>query len=221
MSEQMQFTSSGKALTGVVSHLFVAGWTGRNKSAVDHHISELHAIGVAPPTSVPLFYRVSPTLLTLAENISVLGAECSGEVEPLLLNFEGRIWLGLGSDHTDRNLETVSVARAKQACLKPVAREVWAWEEVADHLDELILRSWIIENGEEALYQEGTLSNIIPLQDLMADVDFRDGSAMLCGTIPALGGVRPSGDFRMEMLDPFLNRSINMRYQVKELPVVS
>ncbi|MEL6483080.1 MAG: DUF2848 family protein, partial [Pseudomonadota bacterium] len=36
----------------------VAGWTGRDPAKVAHHIEELAAIGVAPPSTTPLYYRV-------------------------------------------------------------------------------------------------------------------------------------------------------------------
>ena len=40
--------------------LIMAGWTGRDRAAVDHHIAELAALGVAGPSCVPTFYRLSP-----------------------------------------------------------------------------------------------------------------------------------------------------------------
>ena len=45
-------------------NLVVAGWTGRDMSAVQHHIDELAAIGVPAPSTVPLFYRLAVTQLT-------------------------------------------------------------------------------------------------------------------------------------------------------------
>ncbi|MBV8744353.1 MAG: DUF2848 family protein, partial [Xanthobacteraceae bacterium] len=37
--------------------LIVAGWTGRDEASLRHHIEELAAIGVARPSTVPVFYR--------------------------------------------------------------------------------------------------------------------------------------------------------------------
>ena len=42
----------------------IAGWTGRDQAAVERHIAELAAIGVARPLAVPCFYRVGANLLT-------------------------------------------------------------------------------------------------------------------------------------------------------------
>lgn len=203
-----------------VSNLVVAGWTGRDSSAVQHHIAELAEIGVAPPSDVPLFYRASRTLLTQAPLIDVLGSETSGEVEPLVVQAGGQRWLGLASDHTDRALEAASVAASKQICPKPVSATLWPWDEVADHVEDLILRCHIEEDGAVVRYQEGTIAAIRPLAELINGAGLGDGGAMLCGTLPAIGGVRPSARYDMELHDPVLNRSLTLSYGVRRLPVI-
>ena len=98
----------------------------------------------------------------------MLGSETSGEAEPFLLKTDGKIWLGLASDHTDRALEAYSVAHSKQICAKPVADELWPLDEVLDHLDRLELKSWIRENGDWVPYQDGTFASILPRSDTLA-----------------------------------------------------
>src|SRR5258708_35481527 len=97
-----------------IEELVIAGWTGRDVAALNHHIEELKAIGVPPPSSVPLYYRVSADLLTQADKIQVVGSDTSGEVEPVLVGAADRLWVTLGSDHPDRNADSCSVAGAKQ-----------------------------------------------------------------------------------------------------------
>ena len=201
--------------------LIIAGWTGRDSAAVQHHIEELAAIGVAPPSTVPLFYRASESLLTTSGRIQVVGATSSGEAEPLVIRHGGALWLGLGSDHTDRALEAYSVAASKQACPKPCAAVLWRWDEVADRLDSIELRSWIREDGDWVLYQDGTLAKMLPLDQLIAGAGLGEGAAMLCGTLPAIGGVRPSPGVRAVMRDPANGREIHLEYEARELPVVS
>nr|WP_321444231.1 DUF2848 domain-containing protein [uncultured Cohaesibacter sp.] len=217
----MQFECNGTAIDVAVDQLIVAGWTGRNIDAVQHHIDELAAIGVAPPTEVPLYYRVSNALLMQDDVIQVLGEESSGEVEPLILQVAGTLYLGLGSDHTDRGLEAHSVAASKQICAKPVACEVWVFDEVADHLDQIELKCSIREEGAWVPYQDGTLASIRPLAELMKGAHFADNMAMLCGTLGAIGGVRPASDYKMEMVDPVLGRTIGFSYKANSLPVIS
>lgn len=221
----MQFTVDGQPLELPLTHLVIAGWTGRDQAAIQHHIDELAEIGVKPPSATPLYYRVSSALLTTAPGIEVVGNASSGEVEPLIVQSGGRRWLGLGSDHTDRALEAVSVAMSKQVCAKPCGAELWPWEDVAGRLDQIELQSWIDEGSEWVLYQQGTLAAIRPLADLIAGADFdrlaMGGAAMMCGTFGAKGGVRPAARFRMTMTDPVSGRQISHEYGSTILPDVA
>lgn len=217
----MQFTESGQTLELNVQHLYVAGWTGRNREAVDHHIQELADIGIKPPSAVPLYYRVSNDLLTQSPHIEVLGEATSGEAEPFLIQQNGQIWIGLASDHTDRELEAYSVAASKQACAKPVSSALWTYSSVEDHVDALTLSCTIEEDGDWVIYQVGSLANISPLATLMSASGFGDNAAMLCGTLSAKGGVRTAQHYKMELSDPVLNRTLQLEYKVDPLPIVS
>ena len=230
MTNTITFEVAGhEPVTIAIRNGVIAGWTGRNMDAVQHHIDELKAIGVPPPSTVPLYYRVASSLLTTDALIETVDETSSGEAEPVLLDDGANLYLGLGSDHTDRQLETHSVALSKQICAKPVAGTLWLFDEVADHLDEIQIRSFIEENGEWVAYQSGTLASIRPLADLAAGSPHAEGAnrlaagtAMMCGTFPVLsGGVRPARKFRMEMEDPKLGRRIEHSYEMKPLPVIS
>lgn len=204
-----------------INSVVVAGWTGRNLDAVQHHIAELAVLGIAPPSQVPLYYRVSNTLLTQDDTIEVLGEGSSGEVEPLLIKSAGKTYFGLASDHTDRDLEAHSVAASKQACAKPVAAELWDFDTIKDHLDDILFECWIEDGGQETLYQQGTLANIRPLTELCDGAGFADGTAMLCGTFAAIGGVRPAAKYRMKVSDPTNGKSIALSYSVASLPIMA
>jgi hypothetical protein len=217
----MRFAADENGVEARIGNLIVAGWTGRDASAVQHHIEELAAIGVAPPSEVPLFYRVSRTLLTQEAEIEVLGAGTSGEVEPLLVRLGGDLWLGLGSDHTDRDLEAISVAASKQACPKPVSGTLWRFDDVAARLDRMQLSCEIEEGGAWVRYQEGTLAAILPLGVLAKRAKLGEGEAMLCGTLAAIGGVRPARAYRMSLSDPVYGRVIRLEYRVRTLSVVA
>ena len=208
-----------------VQDLVIAGWTGRDVAALNHHIEELKAIGVQPPSSVPLYYRASADLLTQADKIQVVGADTSGEVEPVLVGAPDRLWVTLGSDHTDRKVESFSVAVAKQICAKAVGRTAWRFEEVEPHWDRLMLRSFIQDGGRRVLYQEGTLARIRAPRDLIVGWQGNKrlpvGVAMFCGTLPCVGSIRPSERFDMELEDPVLGRTLTHSYHVQSLPVVA
>lgn len=216
-----KFNVADKIVVLIVKSVVVAGWTARDSDAVQHHIDELADLGIAPPSQVPLYYRVAHTLLTQNDTIEALGDGSSGEVEPLLIKSNGKTYFGLASDHTDRDLEVHSVAASKQACAKPIAAALWDFDEIKDHLDDITLKCWIEENGREILYQAGSLSSIRPLAELCEGAGFSDGTAMLCGTFPAIGGVRPANSYRMEMSDPRSGKAIALSYGVSTLPLIS
>jgi hypothetical protein len=211
-------------LTLAIDQAVIAGWTGRDPVARDKHIAELEAIGIARPASTPIYYRVSACRITTADSIEVCGGDSSGEVEFVLIGWQGRTFVGLGSDHTDRKVETYSVTVSKQMCDKPIADELWELEDVIDHWDRMILRSFAWINGDRVLYQEGTLDAMLPVKELLAKGfeggKLPDGCAMFGGTFAAKGGIRPASRFEYELEDPVLKRSIRHAYDVVELPVL-
>jgi hypothetical protein len=208
----------------VVRHAVVAGWTGRDPVAVEKHIAELEAIGVKRPASTPIFYRVGAARLTTDEAIEATGAQSSGEVEFVILQAEGRLWVGVGSDHTDREVETYGVTVSKQMCDKPIAPQFWPHDEVAGHWDRLILRSYIHDHGQRVLYQEGSVATMMLPAALIgrfaADGRLPDGTLMFGGTLAVKGGIRPSGRFEFELEDPVRGRKIGHGYSIETLPVV-
>ena len=218
---QERVASRREAIT--VQNCVIAGWTGRDPAAVERHIAELEALGVKRPVSTPVFYRVSASRLTTDKEIEATGARSSGEVEFVLMQTGDRLWVGVGSDHTDREVETYSVTVSKQMCDKPIAPVLWELEEVAPHWDRMILRSHAWINGKRELYQEGTLDAMLGVDDLIkrgfVDGRLPDGCIMFGGTFAAKGGIRPADRFECELEDPVLRRTIRHAYDVMTLPV--
>lgn len=208
-----------------IKDLVIAGWTGRDVAALNHHIEELKAIGVQPPSRVPIYYRAAAQMLTQSDSIQVLGDDSSGEVEPVLIGAADRLWVTVGADHTDRKVESYGIAISKQMCAKPIGRVAWRFEEIEPHWDKLVLRSFIPEGGKRVLYQEGPLAKIRDPRELI--FGWQDnkrlpmGTVMFCGTMPAIGAIRPSHRFEMELDDPVLGRKISHAYDVEVLPLVS
>jgi Protein of unknown function (DUF2848) len=204
--------------------LIVAGWTGRDTAALEHHIEELAKIGVRRPSAVPVFYRTSVNGLMQTSRLEVLGPDTSGEVEPVLFGIGDEMWLGVGSDHTDRKAETMGIALSKQLCGKPVGRELWRYADVAHHWDRLVIRSWATIDGKRVPYQEGTLAGMRTPEDLLRRYGvstLAPGTAMFCGTVGAIGGIRSATRFEMELEDPVLRRKLTHAYDIVALPVVS
>jgi hypothetical protein len=210
-------------IAAAIDTLVIAGWTGRDAHAIQHHIEELSAIGVPRPSAVPLFYRVGATQLTQTTCLQVLGPDSSGEVEPVIVSLADGLWLGIGSDHTDRKAEAISVALSKQLCAKVIGMELWRLDEL--DWGALVLRSHAEIGGRRVLYQEGPLAGIRSPDDLIRRYTNADtlppGTAMFCGTLGARGGIRPGTKFEMEIEDPVRRRSLRHAYSIEALPVIA
>jgi hypothetical protein len=205
-----------------IKNLVIAGWTGRNVAALEAHIKELEAIGVKRPKTVPIFYRVARSLLTAENSIEVMADKSSGEVEFVLFALEDGLWVGLGSDHTDRKAETVGVTLSKQLCGKPVGDRLWRYDDVKPHWDKLTLRSFVPDGGKRRLYQEGPVTNMRAPEELIRLYTGGDklpaGTAMFCGTFAVHGKISYSGTFEMELEDPVLGRKLTHGYKIVSLP---
>ena len=198
------------------SNVVIAGWTGRDEAQLKKHIMELAEIGVKPPKTTPIFYRVSASLITFSNQIQVSGPDTSGEVEFVLLSKPDGLWVTVGSDHTDRKAETIGVSLSKQLCEKPVAKDAWRYDEVKPHWDKLVLRSW----ADGKLYQEGPVTAMRSPEDLLSrHGQIPAGWAMFCGTLAAKGGICPADVFRMELDDPVRKRKLTHEYRIHVLPV--
>src|SRR5207245_10471872 len=101
----MEFLVNGAPRRIDITELVVAGWTGRDKAAVEHHIAELAAIGVKRPRAIPCFYRLGANFLTMAPEVDVVGEDSSGEVACVLVAAPDTKCDVVGSDHTDRKVE--------------------------------------------------------------------------------------------------------------------
>src|SRR5262249_44457787 len=108
-----------------IRQAILAGWTGRDRAAVERHMEELAIHGVKRPPSIPVFYRCAAARLNTADAIEVTGEDSSGEVEYVLIQAQGSLWVGVGSDQTDRKVEGYNITVSKQMCDKPMAPELW------------------------------------------------------------------------------------------------
>lgn len=169
-------------------HGIVAGHTGRDMAAVQRRIDDLHALGVPLPPEVPMFYPVSKNLFDSAAEYAPTEGRTSGEVEPVYIRHNSKFYFGIGSDHTDRDLETKNVLASKESCPKPVSFQVIPIEDLDTlSLDECIARSRVdgrlIQEGFlNALLSPSDLINLLLVRTQIGDDDF----VCFGGTIPLL-----------------------------------
>ena len=212
------------AIEIAVQAAVIAGWTGRDVAKMEEHISELEKLGVKRPAATPLFYRVAAARLTTAGAIEASGGQSSGEVEFVLYQDVDGLYVGAGSDHTDREVETYGVTVSKQMCDKPVAGDAWPYAEVADHWDALMLRSWAVTGGARRLYQKGSVAAMRTPDDLIQRYTegggaLTAGTVIFGGTLPAIGGIAPAERFDFELEDPVLGRRISHGYKIVTLDI--
>src|SRR5258705_7390671 len=81
-------------LTLPIDRAVIAGWTGRDPVARDRHIAELEAIGIAPPATTPIYYRVAARRLTTEDSIEVSGGDDHRGAESILISLQGPQFFG-------------------------------------------------------------------------------------------------------------------------------
>ncbi|MBU1208038.1 MAG: DUF2848 domain-containing protein [Proteobacteria bacterium] len=221
------FTLEGKEgkreISLEIKGAILCGYTGRDQAAVRRHIEELQKEGVKPPPSVPTFYPKPPQGIAFDGDIYVQGQETSGEIEYVLLVNPQGLWVGLGSDHTDRELERLDILKSKQVCPTIISRSLWNYDEIKEHWDNIEIRSWATREDRKVLYQESSLATILPPRELIRLVQQKvqgslEGITIYSGTPPLkTGGIVFADRFEGELYDPVLKKKLTFNYSIHTL----
>lgn len=204
------------------TRVLIAGFTGRDRDAVEEHIRELEAEGIPRPASVPAIYEVSPDRLTQDSRVVVDGANTSGEVEPVLVCTDDGWIVTVGSDHTDRDMERDDIRRSKDACPKPVGTDALPFDYVRDRWSQMRLRSWVGSDGTEDLYQDGPLSYIRAIEGLVAFVadqagELVPGTFVFLGTVPLRNASFVAAPrYALELSDHDHGTTLHLAYDVEQ-----
>ncbi|PIC94847.1 hypothetical protein CSV69_14530 [Sporosarcina sp. P26b] len=206
-----------------IENVYCIGYAGRNLEKTMEHIIELEAIGIPRPEEIPALYPVRRNSLNQTGEMQVLGNGSSGEAEIVLVfgNSEEEVFITIGSDHTDRSLETVDINKSKQICDKPIGRKAWKLDEVINHWDDLILTSQVLMDGEWQDYQRANINEIIPLDEIKGFLKKKRVSMKNCvvfsGTVPLLDGFKYGTAFKMSFIDEVRNSKIDAEYIINRL----
>ena len=217
-----QINQPPEAISFPVQRMFNAGWAGRDKAALEHHIQELSEHGIAPPKHVPTLFALGNHLLTADDSIQVHGDQTSGEIEYVLMWHEGTFLVTVGSDHTDRRLEAHSIPKSKNMCLNVVAPDLWPLEEVRDHWEHLQLTCHVHNHGVKELYQQDSLASLLgpdywinELRNRLAGLP--EGLVLFSGTIGTKAGLISGQRYDLQLHDPVLDRTISHSYSCEVL----
>ena len=206
-----------------VRQIINAGYTGRDQAAVQAHIDELKAICVPAPAKIPTYFTKAAALLTTEDGFEAIDQENTGEAEYVLLVAEDGIYVGVGSDHTDRGLEKTNIPKGKQMCPNFISRNVWKYDDVKRDWDKLEMRSWINRN-REVLFQETKLDAFMTPEDLLSRVktlvggELKPGTVIFSGTVSALiDGYPFTNHFECELLNPVTQEALVCKYHIDML----
>lgn len=217
----MEFNVEGKVVEVDIERIINAGYTGRDQEAVEKHIDELMEEGIDAPDEVPITFELAPysTLVDPGE-ITVVGEQTSGEAEFGLIVTGSDTYVVAASDQTDRKLESESIQLSKQIAPNIVSRCAWNLDDVRKEWDGIEIRAMNTRNGAQKIYQDATLGDILPPEELINICEQRyseplTGTIILSGTVPTVSGELPPGDqFNITLNHPANKRELNLSYDI-------
>lgn len=203
------------------NRIYNLGSATRDAASAAAHQDEVRDIGVriAFDRPAPRIYPMDPAIVVTSTEIGVLNNRTSGEVEIVLVVADD-LYVGVGSDHTDRELERTSILWSKQACANVVAPELWRFSEIASHWDDCRLKMTI----DGAPYQDVKVGVFLPPLEILRLVFDRlmvkpkEPFMVFCGTYASLDKTIHFGtEWHFALDDPHLGRSIQHGYRVTNL----
>ena len=212
-----------------------AGFTNRDRDSVREMSDGRRKSGLSWTAKKLWTYRLSPYLLTTDSWIDVQGPLTGGEVEIVGVFTADEVFIGVGSDQCDREMDPQYLEKPKQMCPHPLSPAVWKLDDVQGHWDQLQLESQV-RVGEAVIdLHRFSMSELVPLETWVEYCQLRSGpfaTIFYCGTgrtVPELDdelerlglpeetahGV--GEEFKMRLYDPVLHRQIQHSYRVNVL----
>ncbi|MCY4581435.1 MAG: DUF2848 family protein [Chloroflexi bacterium] len=216
-SRTLTFDHGGTPKRFTARRLLAGGYTGRDPAAVEEHIAELALLGVPRPDHVPWIFVADPRVLQVDGTVWAYDGTSSGEAEYVLLIGRDDVFVCIGSDHTDRGLESLSIEKSKQVYPKILSRQTWRLDDLLPRWDGLRLRSRVDDGGGLTDYQDGTFAQLMRPERLLDLIgpDPGAGTVVFSGTLPVLGGnVRPAPRFEAELFDTDGSSLATLAYDV-------
>lgn len=189
-------------------------------SAVAHQ-EEVADVGVRIAFDIPAprIYPMAVSSITTDVAIGVHSTTTSGEAEIVLVVQDGELFVGVGSDHTDRELERTSIIWSKQYSPSALGTRVWRWADIEARWGTLLLESTV--DGE--LYQSSLASVFLAPPKILAILAERvtslpDSYLVYCGTYTSIAKKIRFGDrWTATLRDPDAGDRIDVAYDVVNL----
>lgn len=164
LSLDIQSVSGTRRAQFPIRRVYNLGSATRDPAVAVPHQEEVAKEGVQIALDVPAprIYPMPRHLVRTDDELFVHCDETSGEVEIVLLVAD-RLYVGVGSDHTDRALERTSILWSKAVNANILAPVMWPWEDVAARWDQMVLRSWV----DGRLYQDVGVNAFLKPEDML------------------------------------------------------
>lgn len=174
----------------------------------------------------PSIFRIARYLLTQDTEFEVQGTMTGGEGEVVAIRDGGEIFISVGSDQCDRELDPIFPDKPKQMCPHPIATTAWPYAEIEGHWDELRIQSTVTVQGHAVPLQDSPLDALVTLDYLLDMPSVRslpDIAVLYSGSSPFLDSAEDAvkehdlspfttwgvGDsFSVRLYDPVLERAI-------------
>lgn len=204
-----------------IKRMYNFGSATRDPDTAVAHQEEVAKSGIhiAFDVPAPRCYPIALHALSTDDELLVQTDRTSGEVE-IVIHVGDEIRVGVGSDHTDRALETVTIPGSKQACANHLAPVFWSYAEMRETWDACVLRSWV----DGRLYQEVGVDAFLKPEDLLALLRERVNGVpekdfiVYCGTIVSVDKALGFGsEWRYAIEDPTDHRQIEATYRVTDI----
>ena len=147
-----------------VERLVHCGRTARDQLRLPQHAAlPPSATGDRRPVHGAVAFLVPAVNATHSEKIQAYDIKNNAEVEPVIFfDEQEKMYVTVGSDHADRNLESTAGPKSKLWMPKIMGGEAWLYEEIKEHWDYLILRMSAYMEGIHRLYMDDRISEILP-----------------------------------------------------------
>jgi hypothetical protein len=178
----------------------------------------------------PSICRISRYLLTQDAEFDVQGALTGAEGEYVVIRIGDEVFISVGSDQCDREIDGIFPDKPKQMCPHPIARTAWPYAEVRDHWDKLRIYSELTCQGCTLTLQDASLATLVDCEYLLAmdkvkvlaDPMFLFGGAAEFSPslasevskrgLPAMACHGVGDSFLVRLIDPVLDRVIEHRF---------
>ena len=222
MDSKITFTlhADGKSTekTIVYNQLLAIGYAGRNIAKTMEHIKELEEqLGVPAPKKIPTIFQMSNMLLTQDPDIDFVGNNTCGEVGTSSSRRAMRSTSASAATTPTASSRAPAFPRPSRSAPSPSATTFGSTmisRITGIPSSSIPIRRWTARRSPISR----VLADILPVEHLLKELRERIGDVSHCviysGTVPVLNGFQYGENFRCEMIDETLNRSLSMNYNI-------